>query len=146
METEDDKLVKDDFLRGLIQKSSSDNPSDDFVGKIMEQVRQMPEISSVRKPVYVYLGSLLPFILLVLTVFLFLLSSDLPFGDYFFGKEFYTKTLLPYLTVFLESFRALVSSKFTSYAFIMMIAAGVLILIDQLLSRRTKNFSLSKGL
>ncbi len=143
---EEDKLIKDDFLRELIQKSSSDNPSDDFVGKIMDKVRQMPEFSDARKPVYLYLRSLLPFILLTLTVFLFLCSSDLPFGDYFFGKEFYTKTLLPYLTVFLESFRALVSSKFTSYAFIIMIAAGVLILIDRLLSRRTRNFSLSKGL
>lgn len=143
---EEDKLIKDDFLRELIQKSSSDNPSDDFVGKIMDKVRQMPEFSDARKPFYLYLRSLLPFILLTLTVFLFLCSSDLPFGDYFFGKEFYTKTLLPYLTVFLESFRALVSSKFTSYAFIIMIAAGVLILIDRLLSRRTKNFSLSKGL
>lgn len=143
---EEDKLVKDDFLKELIQKSSSDNPSDDFVGKVMDKVRQMPEFSDARKPVYLYLRSLLPFILLALTVFLFLCTSDLPFGDYFFGKEFYTKTLLPYLTVFLESFRALVSSKFTSYAFIIMIAAGVLILIDRLLSRRTKNFSLSKGL
>jgi len=143
---EEDKLVKDDFLRELIQKSSSDNPSDDFVGKVMDKVRQMPEFSDARKPVYLYLRSLFPFILLVFTVFLFLCTSDLPFGDYFFGKEFYTKTLLPYLTVFLESFRALVSSKFTSYAFIIMIAAGVLILIDRLLSRGTKNFSLSKGL
>jgi len=146
MVMEENNLNKDDLLGRLIQKSSPDNPSDDFVDRIMEKVQAMPEFSDSKKTIYSYLRSILPFIFLTTVVFLFLFTSDLPFFNYFPGKEYFTQTFVPYFVSFLESFKVLISSKYISFFLTLVFAAGVLIFIEMIFSRRTKDFFLSKGL
>jgi len=142
---EADNLIKDDFLRDLIKKSSSDNPSDVFVEHIMEKVQQTQEFSVSKQPFYQYLWSALPLFLLTAIILLFLFTSDLPFGNYFPGKVYYTQILMPFLISLLESLKALITSKYFSFAFMVVLAAAVLVFIEQVFSWKIRDFFLSKG-
>jgi len=143
---ETNNIIKDDFLGDLIKKSSPDNPSDIFVERIMDKVQITPEFSFSKKSFYLYLWSALPVFLLVTIILLFLLTSDMPFSKYFPGKDYYSQTLIPYLLSLSNSFKELVISKYFSFAFIVIVAAGVLVVIESILSTKTKDFFLSKGL
>ncbi|MEI6454942.1 MAG: hypothetical protein WCO93_01535 [bacterium] len=139
-------MGSDELLRELMQKSTPDHPSDAFVDRVMEQIRQTPELSAVKKPFYMYLRSVLPFILLVGIVALFLLSSDLPLIDNLLGTGTIKQTVLFYFNALVVSMKIIFAWKFFSFAFMVILSGGILMLIDQLFSRRAKDFFLSKGL
>lgn len=143
---ESDDFIKKDFLRNLIQKSSPDNPSDAFVERIMGKVQQAPEFSVSRRPFYLYLWSVIPMFLLFVIVLLFLFTSDLPLGKIFPEKDYFTQTAMSYLIFLVHSFKMLVASKYISFAFIIVFAAGILVFIEYVFSGKAKEFFLSKGL
>ena len=78
MEKED--FWEDDFLRELIRTSPLENPSADFIEKVMAKVRVAPGIEAEPKTMYYYLKSALPYIGLAAMILLFIFSSDMPFG------------------------------------------------------------------
>jgi hypothetical protein len=112
----------------------------------MEKIRQAPELSAVKKPFYIYLWSALPFILLGGIVVLFLLSSDLPLIDNMPGAGSMSQTFLVYFNVLIDSMKIIFAWKFFSFALMVILSVGILMLIDQLFSGRAKDFFLSKGL
>ncbi len=139
-------MGSDDLFRDLIQKSTPDTPSDAFVDNVMEQIRRAPEVAPAKRPYYLYLKSAFPLIGLAAIVVLFLVSSDLPIIDNLLGTGSYKQTVLFYFNLLSDSIRVVVAWKFFSFGIMVLLAGGILVVIDQLFSRRAKDFFLSKGL
>jgi len=141
-----DDLLNDDFLRDLVQRGSSDTPSPDFVVHVMNKIQTLPERISLKSRFFLCLKTIFPYVLLVIFVLFFFFSSDLPFSKYLPGKEYYSHVLLPYFNFFRDAFKMFFSSKYLSLGVIVLFAVGLLILIEYLFSRKTRDFFLSKGL
>ena len=139
-------MGSDDFLRDLVQKSTPDNPSDAFVDNVMEQIRRAPELAPVKRSYFVILKSVLPLVGLVGIIVLFLASSDLPFANNLLGTGSFNQTVIFYFNSLADSLRIVFAWKFFSFGLMVLLAGGILMLIDQIFSRRAKDFFLSKGL
>jgi hypothetical protein len=134
---EKDDLLKDDFLRELIQRSPLESPSDDFVDRVMANIQVSPEISAVKKPFYLYLKAAVPYMTITLVLFFVLATSDLPVFNWLPGKDYFTNNLLPYFSTLLTLFKNAFASKYVSWVLLISFSAGVLFTIDRLFSRRT---------
>ena len=131
-------FLTDDFFRELIRKSPLDSPSDDFVANVMGRVHPAPEFVPAERPFFLIIRSSWPYVLCSLAVIVFLLTSDLPFTDYLPGKEFFLKTVLPYFSDMFSGIRGLlVHSKYTTIGLSIVIAAGLLFLLDLLINRKS---------
>jgi hypothetical protein len=82
----------------------------------------------------------------VAIVILFLLSSDLPLINNLLGTGNFKQTVLLYFNAFAGSMKIIFAWRFFSFGIMVVFAGGILVLIDQLLGRRAKDFFLSKGL
>jgi hypothetical protein len=143
---ETDNFKRDDFLGDLIKKSSSENPSEIFVERVMEKIQQEPGFSVPKNSFFRYLLSVLPAVLILSIILLFLFTSDFPFYNYFSGKDYFTMTLMPYLNSLWESFKVFFGLKSFSFALMVILAAGFLVFIEAVFSRKAKDFFLSKVL
>jgi|GEM_PF-383172 len=136
--TEENKeILRDDFLTGLMNRSSWESPSDDFTIRVMQQIGNLPAYEPQKKPFFLFLKSVLPWVLLVAVFVSFYLFYDLPFGRYIPGREFVQDILVPSFSNFFVSFRDLASGKFYSIAFVILISAGGLFVIERMVSQRT---------
>lgn len=134
---EKDELLKDDFLRDLIQRSPLDSPSDDFVDRVMTTIQLSPEVVVVKKPFYLYLKAATPYAAITLFLIFVIATSDLPIFNWFPGNDYLTNNLLPYLGALFLVFKNAFASKFVSWVLLISFSAGVLFFIDRLFSRRT---------
>jgi len=137
MDMEKDELLGDVFLRNLIQKSSVESPSDDFVERVMGTVQMAPEIVSVRKPFMALLKSVLPYFGLGLFFLFVCFTSDFPFMNWLPGKGFFTTTFLTYFSSIIIFFKGLFASKFVGMGITVVFSACFLVLIEYLFRRRT---------
>jgi len=132
-------FINDDFLRELIRKSPLESPPDNFVATVMGRIQPAPEMAPVKKPYFMMIKSSWPYVLCSLALIVFLLTSDLPFTGYLPGKEFFLKTVLPYFSDMFSGVKDLfVHSKYTSIGLSIMLAAGLLFLLDTLLVRKSQ--------
>ncbi|MEI7662420.1 MAG: hypothetical protein WCK34_09490 [Bacteroidota bacterium] len=134
---EKENLSNDDFLRGLIQQSPLESPSDDFVDRVMAGILVAPETAPVRKPFYLYLKTIVPYALLALLVLLVFFTSDIPFLNWFPGKNYVTHNLVPYFETLFSGLKNAFSSRYVSFGLLIITSTGLLFLVDQLFSRRT---------
>jgi hypothetical protein len=132
-----DELLKDDFLRELIQRSPLDSPSDGFVDRVMANIQMSPEVAEVKKPFYLYLKAAVPYAIAVLVLFFIIGTSDLPVFNWLPGKGNLLNKLLPYFDTLFTVFKSAFASKYVSWGLLISFSAGVLFLIDQIFSRRT---------
>ena len=134
---EKDDFLKDDFLHNLIKNSPLDRPSDDFVDRVMANLELIPEVSEVKRPFYLSLKSAVPYAIISFILVVVFATSDLPIFNWFPGKEYFENNLLPYFGALFAILKNAFSAKFVSWGLLITLSAGMLFLIDRLLSRRT---------
>ncbi|MCX6249325.1 MAG: hypothetical protein NTX61_01085 [Bacteroidetes bacterium] len=132
-------FLTDDFFQELIRKSPLDSPSDDFVANVMEHIQPAPEIAPVTKPFFMLVKSSWPYILCAFALIIFLLTSDLPFTDYLPGKGFFLKTILPYFSNMFAGIKDMIAqSKYPTIGLMVVVAGGLLFLLDTLLNKKSR--------
>jgi len=131
-----DDLTDDDFLRDLIRRSPLDSPSGGFTERVMAQIAASPEVSPVKKPFYLYLKAVVPYLLLAMILFTVIATSDLPLFRWLPGRQYLTENLLPYIQSIFGMFKSAFSSKAVSWALLVSFSAGALYLVDKLFTRR----------
>ena len=133
---EKNEPFNDEFLRKLVQKRELESPSDDFVEKIMEQIRQ-PETVAVKKPFYLYLKDYSGYIALAAFVLFVILTSDMPFFNFVPGKQYFTDLFLPYFNSVLNPLKSLFSSvKSITIPLMIVVSAGLFYFVDHFISRK----------
>jgi hypothetical protein len=132
---EKDDFLEDDFLRDLVQKSPLESPSDDFVGRVMEQVGTQPVAE--KQPFFLTLKAISGYAALFGFAVLFLLTSDYPVLDFIPGKLILKENLLSVLNSFVEPFKLLFgNAKSLSIPIMIVVSAGLFFILDIFLSRR----------
>jgi hypothetical protein len=131
-------FLNDDFLRDLIRNTPLDAPSDDFMENVMGAVQLNPRLAPVKQPFYLWVKSAWPYALAGFILVVFLFTSDLPFTNFLPGKDLFAKGLLPYFESLFAGMKNLfVQSKFTSVGLTVLFTGGLLVIMDQFLSRKT---------
>jgi hypothetical protein len=134
----DDNFLNDDFLRDLMNKTPLDSPSDDFLEKVMGNIQLEPNVAPVRQPFFLWVKYAWPYALAGLMLIIFLFTSDLPFTNVLPGKDYFVKNLLPYFGSLIGGMKNLfVHSKYTTIGLSVLFSGGLLVMLDQLLHKRT---------
>ncbi|MDP4282174.1 MAG: hypothetical protein Q8867_08510 [Bacteroidota bacterium] len=127
---EKDDLLKDEFLRDLIRKTPMEEPSDDFVNKVMAGIQPGLETFPVKKSFFYYLKISWPYVLIGFAVVVFFLTSDLPFSGYF------STTLVPsFKSLFTGFSHFMVNSKVTTIGLMVIGGGGLLFFFDRILQK-----------
>ncbi len=134
---ENDDIINDDFLRELIQRTPLDSPSDDFVDRVMAGIQTSAVVPEVKKPFYLYLKAALPYAAIALFLFVVMATSDLPIFNWIPGKDHLISNLITFSGTLFTILKNSFASKFVSWGLLISFSAGMLVLIDQLFSRRT---------
>ncbi len=132
-----DEFLKDDYLRKLMQHIPLDNPSDDFVNRVMNSIQPAPEAAIVKKPFYFYLKAVVPYSLITILLVFVLGTSDLPLFNWLPGKDFLANNLPVYFGSLFTVLKTSFASRYVSWALLISFSAGMLFLIDRIFSRRT---------
>jgi hypothetical protein len=133
-----DDFLTDDFIRDLIRKTPLDSPSDAFLEKIMGNIQLDPRIAPVKQPFFLWVKSAWPYALAGFILIVFLFTSDLPYTNILPGKDLFTKSLLPYFESLFAGIKNLfVHSKYTTIGLTVLFTGGLLVMLDQLLNKRT---------
>jgi hypothetical protein len=136
---EKNDVFTDDFLAKLLQDSSLESPSDDFVDGVMTKINEAPVMVPVQKSFFLFLKNSWQYALIAFAVIVFLLTSDLPFSNIIPGKEYFTRSLLPYISSIFPMIKSSFGSlKNISVPLMIITAAGFLLLMDYLLFRKPK--------
>jgi hypothetical protein len=133
---EKDELLTDEFLRKFVKKAELEEPSEDFVEKIMGQIGQQPEPVKVKRPFYLYLKSSSGYIALAAFVIFVILTSDMPFIDFLPGKQYFRDIFLPYFNTLFLSLKSLFIGKSLTIPLMILVSAGLFYLVDQLISKK----------
>jgi hypothetical protein len=136
---ENNDLLKDDFLREMIGKSSQETPSGDFVEKVMNRIQHEPEIvQATGGSFFSLLKSSAGYLVLAGVLVGFFLTSDIPFMNWIPGKQYFFDTFLPYFNSIFAGLKSLSGSGRALSIPIMIIAAsGLFFVLDRLLSNRS---------
>lgn len=136
-EMEKEDFQYDELLKRLIKNSPLEAPSGDFVEKVMGKIPESPVISPSARPFYLNFKSVLPFVLLGIFCLVIILTSDFPFMGWFQRKEFFTRSLIPYFLPVISGFKAIFINKYFSFAFMILLAGTLLVIIERLFSRKS---------
>ncbi len=131
-----EELKYEDLLKKLILNSSPDMPSDDFADRVMDKIMASPALAPVKKSFYLNLRTASPFFLLGIFCLIIILTSDFPFMNQLPGKEYFTTEILPYFTILITGFKTILATKYFSIALMGAAAGLLLVLIEQLFSRK----------
>ena len=134
MDTDD--MLKDDFLADLIGKVPLESPSDEFINNVMVAIGPLSSHVIEKRPFYLMIKSLLPYIAPGIIIVFILFSSDIPYLNYISGKEYFSATFIKIVQPFWISMKTLISSRFITYSLLIGVSAGFLFIIDKLFSRR----------
>ncbi len=126
---------QDKFLRDLIRKKDPESLSSDFTSRVMDRIKM--EHSAADEPLlkpWIWISLAAAFVILVLVIF----TVDIPFVNSFFSATGMEKISLNiFSTQFFSSFGAFFKSfHFTNISIAIVIAGGMLLLIDRLLRHR----------
>ncbi|MCK9421106.1 MAG: hypothetical protein M0Q38_00735 [Bacteroidales bacterium] len=133
---EKDDLLNDEFIGKLIQNSPLEQPSDDFVDRVMEKIRLAPENAPVEKPYFLMARSVIPYLVVTLIVAFIFFTSDLPILSWLPGKEYWTTYLIPYFETLFTSLKNFFISKYISLGVLIGVSVVFLFFIDRILSRK----------
>lgn len=134
MDTDD--FLKDDFLADLLSKVPLDSPSEGFVNKVMAGIEPLPQAAEEKRPYFVWLKSSAPYIFLGIALAFIIYSSDIPYLNFIYGKEYFAGLFVKTFGPFWISLKTLLASKFITYTLLISVSAGFLFIIDKLFSRR----------
>ncbi|MDD4602384.1 MAG: hypothetical protein PHF97_01080 [Bacteroidales bacterium] len=134
---EKDDLFNRDWVANMIKNRPMEQPSEDFIDRVMEKVRLSPEPVPASKPYYHYIKSMVVyFIIAALVVFVFI-TSDFPFLNWIPGKTSFTQYFLPYMTTTFTGLKNAFSSRYISFGLLIGASAMLLYLVDLLFSRHS---------
>lgn len=133
---EKDDFVKDDLIGRLIQKNPLEEPSQDFVDAVMEKILQAPETVPAKRPIFSWIKSAVPYLVIFLFLVLIFLTSDLAFFQSLPGSDYWYNTLLPYLQNIFAAMKGALSSKYVSMALLIGISVVFLFLVERVMSRK----------
>ncbi|MCX6287884.1 MAG: hypothetical protein NTY96_12295 [Bacteroidetes bacterium] len=131
-----DDMLNDDFLADLIRKVPLESPSDEFINNVMTGIEPLPAPVTAKKPYFLWFRSSAPFIVLGMFLILILFSSDIPYLNFIYGKEYFSAIFVKAFQPFWISMKTLFSSRFITYSLLIGVSAGFLFIIDKLFSRR----------
>jgi hypothetical protein len=135
--TEKDDFLEDDFLRDLVQKSSLESPSDDFVKKIMGQIQPQFQAAPVKKSFFLYLKSSSGYLVLAAFILFVLITSDIAFLNFIPGKLYFYENILPVFNSIILPLKALFSNgKSLTIPIMIVVAAGLFFILDLLMARK----------
>jgi hypothetical protein len=134
METDD--MLKNDFLAELIRQVPLDCPSDEFVGNVMKGLDPLPSGLVVKQAPLIRLKWLFLYAGLGLLIFIILYTSDIPYINSLFARDYLSGAFVTMLQPFLFTLKGFLASKFVSYTLLISVSAGFIFLIDNLLSRK----------
>lgn len=136
---EKDDLTRDDMLGKLLGATPLESPSDSFVDDVMAGIRKSPALAPARKPFFLFLKNSWPYALLTAIVIFVLMSSDLPFSYMIPGRGYFTSTLLPIFTSLFSTLKSASGEpKSISILLMVVIASGLLLILDRLVFRKPK--------
>lgn len=133
---EKDNLFKDDFIGKLIQGSPLERPSDDFVDGVMEKIRLVPENALLKRPFFLMVRSVIPYMVVTFIIVFIFFTSDLPILSWLPGKKYWAFTLIPYFDTLFTSIKNVFISKYVSFGLVILASAVFLFFIDRILSRK----------
>ena len=133
---EKDDFVKDDLIGRLIQKNPLEEPSQGFVDAVMEKILQAPETVPAKRPIFSWIKSVVPYLVIFLFLVLIFLTSDLAFFQSLPGSDYWYNTLLPYLQNIFAAMKGALSSKYVSMALLIGISVVFLFLVERVMSRK----------
>jgi hypothetical protein len=134
---ENDDLFKDDFLRKMVGKSTTEIPSDGFVEKVMSRIQPQPDVVPATSSFFFFLKSYIGYFLLAAFLVGFFLTSDIQFMNWIPGKEYFTNTFLLYFNSLFNGLQSLSGSgKSVSIPIMIIVASGLFFLLDRLLTQR----------
>ena len=127
--------IRDDFLRDLVRKKEKETLSPDFTSRVMGRIKM--ESSSANEPLlqpWVWISLAAAFVIFVIVIF----TVDVPFVNSLFSATGMEKISL---NIFSAQFFSSFSNFFkgihlTSITIMIVVAAGVLLIIDRLLRHR----------
>ena len=129
-------MIKDDVLGRIIRDLPLESPPDDFVDKVMAGIPMETLPVTQKNPFYLFLRSVLPWILLAGAFTGFFMTSDIPMP----GREYLNNTLLPYLSGLFQSIgKGTWNSNTFSYVFMILLAGAALMALDWFLKRKTES-------
>jgi hypothetical protein len=135
---ERDDFLKDDWLKKLAGRVPLESPSGDFTSRVMAGIVTEPETVKAKKPFYLLLRTVYPWVLLGILLAVFLLSSDIPYLSFIPGKEFFHDHIAPYFTALLAGMAGLFSdSKALSITLAILASGGLLAGVDWFVRRRS---------
>ena len=131
------EIPADDFLKNLIQKSSIETPSDDFITRVMEEISKSPETISAPIPLYRQWKPVAGITGLLVFAVAIMIAADIPILNFLPDKTYFTGTILHYFNAILLPLKPIfVNSRFVNLGMMSVVAAGLLILIDRILTRK----------
>ena len=133
---EKDDFVKDDLIGRLIQKNPLKEPSQGFVDAGMEKILRAPETVPVKRPIFLWIKSAVPYLIISLFLVVIFLTSDLAFFQSLPGSDYWYNTLLPYLQNIFAAMKGALSSKYVSMALLIGISVVFLFLVERVMSRK----------
>lgn len=130
--------MKDDFLKRLVGRVPPEAPSDSFTSKVMAGIRPEAETVEAKRPFYLYLRSIYPWVLLGMFIIVFLLSSDIPYLGVIPGKAFFTNHIAPtFNSLFAGMAGLFMGSKTLSITLALIASGGLLAAVDWLVRRKS---------
>ena len=137
---ERDDFVKDDWLKKLAARVPLESPSGDFTSKVMAGIVAVPETVKVKRPFYMILKLVYPWVLLGILLIVFLLSSDIPYLSFVPGKEFFRDHAAPWFSTLFEGLTGLFSgSKAVSITLAVLASGALLAGVDWIIRRISVN-------
>ena len=134
---ENNNLLNDDFLREMVGKSTLESPSGDFVEKVMSRIQPEPDVVPVTRSFFFYMKSSVGYLVLAAILVGFFLTSDIPFMNWFPGKNYFVDTFLPYFSSLFSGLKSLSGNgKALSIPIMIIVASGLFFFLDRLLTSR----------
>ena len=129
-------VLQDEFLANLVKGSSEEEPSEEFLTRVMSHVTAMPAYETKKNPFFYYLKMSLPWVLLAAVIIVVILTSDFPFASYIPGYEYFKNDLLPFFTAQFSSIIQLFSNTFVSIIVAVIASGAILFGLERIFSHR----------
>jgi len=130
-----DEIGRDDIIGRLVKNSLSEEPSDDFIDKVMEKIRLAPTPIPSQRTYFSMVKSTIPYLVVAAILVLILITSDFPFLNKLSVNHLFTGTF-QHLALMVESLSNFFSSTYVSFGLMIGVSLFVLIIIDLIFSRK----------
>jgi hypothetical protein len=140
MQRDPNDFKEDELLGRLINQVPLDGPSEGFVDLVMDRIRTAPAIAPQKQPVFLFIRTFFPYVLLAGILIFILWTSDIPFLEQFPGSSYFSERFWPYLLSlfsrdFIQNFLY-----YLTFALMILVPTVILLLIDRLWIHRSSVF------